>query len=455
MPYNYDHIPGSGLGNGFAGDQTYYYYSYVADGYLHINSIVPCSQYCVPCTGGWSGGPDVWYYTYVSPSGVCPGCCDSDRWMYYKGGWTIAGQGANYDYDCDGIKDNVDTQIAEPGSTGEKWRLKTSYVRKSDGVTYNLYEGDMGHYFYTASNSSGTPDSFPATDYTAYGSVYYGNGGYKNYNDLGFGTVGNQAGTSGGTGGPAAGGTTPTASSGGKATGGYSGNSDTQGSTTDYTKLLDFAQGIQKNTKDTASNLIELQKSLEKIAQNQATGGVGGSAQIDSRPNIDAVKTSVDAGNTKTDTTNTKLDGLGTKIDTTNTKLEDIKGKIDTTNTNLTNIKNSMPTMGTGDLPDGDVEAIQDESSYSPEQAAIYQNEAQGALASFFDDFIANNPIISWINSSGFTYGGASSSVSFSICGRTCVLSAAWVGDQLDANGVGNFFLALCGLAGVLAILRD
>jgi len=479
----------------------------------------------------------VWAVGTCTAAWNCAMTCGDGNWHY--GGWNCQNNpyghcyslsysqidayrcvsNLNVDYCCDADLTGA-TGGKTPALYARKWCNQFLYVNRSSGVIYKKYISDDGFYsFFTSSDQSAIPDSFPTATYR--GDVIVPCN-YKAFSDLGIGGAGGyyEPGAGGGTtitpGDPG--------SSPGRGTGGDSGGSDTTGSTTDWSKQLDFLQGIQKNTKATADDLVLVEADLAQLKQVIAGKGVGGGGgttdtgvstavtglgtKLDTvntnlgtvntklttentnsgtiATNTGNIKTGIDGVNTKLTTENTNsgtiatntgniktgIDGVNTKLITENTNsgtiatnTGNIKTGVDTVNTKLDSIKtgidnlnsavSDIPHMGSGNLPDGGTSEINDDSLYNAGAVSTYTTDAQNVATSFLDSFLSSNPIISWVQSSGVTYGSSSSSVSFSYNGGQVNLSAIGLGAMIDANGIGTFFMGLCSLAGLISILRD
>ena len=184
---------------------------------------------------------------------------------------------------------------------------------------------------------------------------------------------------------------------------------------------------------------------------------------------VDAVGTGVTGLGSKLDTVNSGLGTLSTdiglvsshlttvesKLDTVNTNLGTLGEKIDTGNTTLTEIKGKIPEVGEGELPEGETETFQDDALYSEEAAEGHQGAAGTDLSDFLTGYISSNPIGSLLAGTGVQVSGSVSSISFNIMGHSYSLDASGLYDAIDGNGLGTFFVALCTIAGIIAIVRD
>lgn len=218
---------------------------------------------------------------------------------------------------------------------------------------------------------------------------------------------------------------------------------------TDLKILADYMWGIQQNTGRMNTQLTDLQNYSWLQVQNGNLWGeqiVKGLAEVK-----EAVGNQGGAGNI-----NVNMGGVETRLDTSNQNLTNLETKIDQGNAALNAITDKIPAMGEGELPEGDTTAINDDTTYNEAAANVYSDSAKGALGSFLDSFIQNNPIAAWISGTGVQYSGGSSSVSFNIQGMgSYSLSATWLGQAIDDNGIGTFFMALATFAGIVAVLRD
>lgn len=202
-------------------------------------------------------------------------------------------------------------------------------------------------------------------------------------------------------------------SSTGSGSGGSSGSADySQGSTDDYKMIGDYLAGIQRNTKETASNTSAIEDVLRDILRNQALQKASEAFEI-------------------------KVEG--TDLSETNALLGDIKEKI--------------PSLESNDLEDGDTSGMEDNSDLEGEAIDnLYESEKED-LESFMDNIIfQENPILSTIFGSGVTSEGGVSSLSVSAGDLSFSLNFG--GMESILNTMGLFFVGFCGLAGLVDFLR-
>lgn len=413
-------IPPKAFPGSFSGDFGYYYQ------FQGKSSVGNCANpdYCNQWRKTGGGTVDTWRDCFAD------GCSGGQRrWQDFNYGntyYSLVDYGTDKDWDCDGTMDNTD-QSYSPGGA-EKFRRKYAYTKKSNGVVYALYDGDLGNEMWTSSDGSSVPSSFPPSDYTVTLDMWSGEGGYKSVSDLvlaagsgifpGNSGQGTNIGSMGG--GETAGSTSP-----GKGSGGDSGSASGSGTTSDWTTMFDYLQGIQRNTKATADNLVNVEGDLEKIKQNQTIGaGIGNPGnplQVDPRPNIDAVKGSVDESTTK-----------------------------------LGEIKDAMVPLGEEAFPDaaaGDVAQVQDQSEISEENNTAKENMEKGIMTSFLDGWWSSNPIRSIVENSGVSASGSASfTISTATIGSTTVDLSA-LGDGLSTAG--TLLVSIAGLGGILVVLRS
>lgn len=233
-----------------------------------------------------------------------------------------------------------------------------------------------------------------------------------------------------------------------------------------------------------AKNSLEYLKGRGDLTVSNVAAINGGVADLKTKLdtaniNLGGVNGGISDVNGKLNTANTSLQGIntnvdGVKINTDGAKnsLEYLKGRGDLTVSNIAGVNdmvgsmdarlggigaavNGLPTMGDGNLVDGDTSQINDDSLYNQAAANTYSDDAQSGASSFLTSFISSNPILSWVSNSGVVYGGAESSVSFAFNQGTVVMSAVALGDLIDNNGIGTFFIGICTLAGLIAVLRD
>jgi hypothetical protein len=420
------YVPGTVIPYGFTGLTTYYWNMVLDSGWGNCAGMGACATYCVDCysNGSWSGGDTVKYFKVKrAGGGSCYNYCDQRSFTYTRTAYTIAGSGSTKDYDCDGVMDNVDTNSVNPGLDGEKFRVKIYFTNKSTSVVYTKWEGDKGSEFWTSSDGSDIPEEsvLSGDNYRATLAIYYNDGGYQEY--VKFGTVAGsgQSASPSGPVGSVSGGDTPAGTSPGAGTGGASSTADYNQASGDNKIIADYLAGIQRNTKATVDNLIEIEKDLEKIKQNQALQSTSGGTSTGQTPPID-------------------LTGVETRIDTTNTKLGEIKDKI--------------PALGEeADILPGDTSGMEDNDDLSEEEMETkYQTEKTG-LEGLLNDFIENNPLTSVVAGSGVELVGAVSSLSVSAGVHSFSLNFA--GFESTLTLIGNFFVALCALSGLIVVLRD
>ena len=138
-----------------------------------------------------------------------------------------------------------------------------------------------------------------------------------------------------------------------------------------------------------------------------------------------------------------------------NTRLDTVHSDLGTANSTLTDIKNNMVTMGTGDLPDGSTDEMNDDSSFGEVATTEKYNLVKDDMDSWLGTFLSSNPVLAWVTGTGVEYSGAITSLSWNMMGQTYVIDASWLGSKLDEVGIGTFFMALCTFAGISAVLRD
>ena len=352
-----------------------------------------------------------------------------------------------------------------------KWKNDYYYVHKTSGVTYYHYVSDDGAYAFWASSDGSTPPTTFDENYRPYIDM---SGDFKDYSALGLGGSGPQiVGVDAGLGQYSITSLDPTGTSPGRGTGGDSGSSDTSGSNADWSKLLDYSQGIQRNTKAIADNLVEVERDLETLKSVTAMGGAPvfpGGADLTVNQTVGTVKTSVDAvkgsvdgvgtgvGQVKTsvDATKSSVDAVKTSTDAVKTAVDAVKGAVDTGNShlstisgNITSMKNDMVTVGDPEtLQDPNIGAYETESYLGEGAVAGYESDASSAFSTVLNTVLQENPLVALVQDFSFEASGS--------C--VCNLDFGKFGQKpIDASKYSTFLqslgLVLLGLANVRGFL--
>lgn len=350
-------------------------------------------------------------FKYTFYTGVLSGQdfdCDG---LYDSGDTGPTHYGATSDADADGIMDQYDSEPDNASCpTGGHWQRWATYTARSNGCTVQVYK-DLASVcldVYVTSCSSLSDYDFANRNNWVVVIDVQNKDSFHTWAEIAPADLSQTKGTGGEF-------IDPNTKGGGGITGT---RATTAGSTNDWDYNYEWLESIQKNTFETVKALREL-----------ISGSQIGDAKVAEAVKNQEVNVNVEMGG--------------------------VEDRLDTANTALGGIHDDMPKMGTEELPDGETSEITDDTLYNEEARSDHEDEARTAFQSLLDGFLSENPIISWIGESGVEASGGSSSVSFSYNGGSVVMSAVELGNMLDSNGVGDFFLALCGLAGVLAVLRD
>lgn len=108
-----NYVPGSILEHGFGGNPDYYYG-------LTEHAIQGLAGYCYTLfsctpTNYWEENPyySIYHIRYPAPP-PCQTLCFDEYWQYSKTSLRVSVDGGNYDFDCDGLPDIADGDLATP-----------------------------------------------------------------------------------------------------------------------------------------------------------------------------------------------------------------------------------------------------------------------------------------------------------------------------------------------------
>ena len=106
-------VPGSIIGYDFEGSlDTYWNMVWYFNSNCSLSNCNVCAAVCMPDHWEPIGGGYIQRFHHRWPIEGCE-YCNYEFWDYFDTGETVSGQGANYDYDCDGLPDIVDTHPGE------------------------------------------------------------------------------------------------------------------------------------------------------------------------------------------------------------------------------------------------------------------------------------------------------------------------------------------------------
>ncbi len=428
-------------GSGIPADKEYaqaVYYGSTSCGYSYDNNVWYGYALSV-CNSLMEGGSSSDAYQVVLAHPDCTGGYTGIKHIIcYK--WKD-GVYADHDFDCDTLKDSVDTNSANPmvgagdadndgiddikdpepnnancPGTSANWRIQHVWVNRTNGCLVKYWVDSTGACkpFKTTTCSS-VPESMTDLDPATWKTMLYIGGKSYAFNDI---PVTDEVPMNGvyiddpaqlvtGSG-------ATTTYQTGVGTGGSSGTANYNSATSDDNKILgNYLEGIQKNTYDSVRNLKALSDQADKIIENQ-------SAQT---------KAIRDLENMKTDMT-----GVESRLDTVITNTDD------------------LPKMGTGSLPDGDVSAMQDNSDLSEEALTTQKTALETDFHNYLDGLIDASPITSIITGSGVSLSGIQTSIVIPWPGGDLTIDFTKFHDVLAI--LGPVFVGFCGLMGLITFLR-
>lgn len=134
---------------------------------------------------------------------------------------------------------------------------------------------------------------------------------------------------------------------------------------------------------------------------------------------------------------------VGEKLDTLHDDSENLGNKIVDGSEEVPEYEDQGTIEDNSDMPDAGVDGVEADSRYTAER---------DSYTTFLDTYMDSNPVGAVINGSHIEYDGGQSSVS--VAAGPFSFDLNFSGCESALNTIGTFFVAFCGLAGVVDFLR-